>query len=190
MFLCTTGLLLTLNFTLRLAVTVFGFQDIVFLFRDKKEFKKKKTNDQGNWGITLCIATRGQLNTTRDKNFSMCTGKVSKPNVYVQIPEKFKVNDYKCLELNKFALHPLWQNIVLKLIKSICSFKNANKFWVDYLSNRLIELQKSSNMDKPISKKDSKQKFKYQPQRQNLWHKVGLQGNWSFCNWASLLWVL
>jgi Reverse transcriptase (RNA-dependent DNA polymerase) len=61
-----------------------------------------------------------------------------KTDVYMQVPEKFKVNKNKLI-LDEAAPHPSKQDGVLKLIKNVYGLKDASKTWVDHLSKGLLE---------------------------------------------------
>jgi Reverse transcriptase (RNA-dependent DNA polymerase) len=62
-----------------------------------------------------------------------------KTDVYMHIPEKFRVNDAKQLVLDKEAPHPSKQQNVVKLIKNVYGLKDASKTWLDHISKGLIE---------------------------------------------------
>ncbi len=62
-----------------------------------------------------------------------------KTDVYMSVPEKFRVDSNKKLVLDETAPHPSKQNGVVKLIKNVYGLKDASKTWVDHLSKGLIE---------------------------------------------------
>jgi Reverse transcriptase (RNA-dependent DNA polymerase) len=62
-----------------------------------------------------------------------------KTDVYMNIPEKFWMNEQRQLVLDEGALHPSKQETVVKLIKNVYGLKDASKTWVNHISKGLIE---------------------------------------------------
>lgn len=61
-----------------------------------------------------------------------------KTDVYMHIPEKFRVKNGK-LELDIDAPHPSKQDAIVKLIKNVYGLKDASKTWVDHITRGLLD---------------------------------------------------
>jgi hypothetical protein len=60
-------------------------------------------------------------------------------DVYMNIPEKFKVDANGKLTIDENAPHPSKQSGVVKLIKNVYGLKDASKTWMDHISKGLLE---------------------------------------------------
>lgn len=62
-----------------------------------------------------------------------------KTDVFMHVPEKFRVDSNRNLVLDDQAPHPSKQDAVVKLIKNVYGLKDASKTWVDHISSGLLD---------------------------------------------------
>jgi Reverse transcriptase (RNA-dependent DNA polymerase) len=94
------------------------------------------------WSTVRMLLTLSEIHGwhARQINFVLAFPQAKvKTDVYMQIPEKFNVNDQNQLYLDKNAQHPTKQDLVVKLIKNVYGLKDANKTWFDYISAGLLD---------------------------------------------------